>query len=69
LNAYELLPFIEAYAMRADWSTAQKLTTQAYKSLPKSFDGLCQVWQRVGQYKPDGYDAAYQQVSTQLGCR
>lgn len=69
LNAYELLPFIEAYAMRSDWATAQKLTAQAYKALPKSLDGLCLVWQRVGQSAPNGYDAAFQQVNGQLGCR
>jgi len=69
LSAYELMPFIEAYAMRAEWSAAQKLTTQAYKSLPKSLDGLCLVWQRVGQPAPEGYEAAFQQVNGQLGCR
>jgi hypothetical protein len=69
LNAYELFPFVEAYAMRAEWATAQKLTAQAYKSLPKSLDGLCLVWQRVGQSAPDGYDAAFQQVNVQLDCR
>jgi hypothetical protein len=69
LNAYELFPFIEAYAMRADWPAAQKLTAQAYKSLPKSLDGLCQVWQRVGQSAPNGYEAAFQQVNAQFGCR
>jgi len=69
LNAYELMPFIEAYAMRADWPAAQKLTAQAYKSLPKSLDGLCQIWQRVGQSAPNGYEAAFQQVNAQFGCR
>jgi len=69
LNAYELLPFIEAYAMRADWPAAQKLTAQAYKSLPKSLDGLCLVWKRVGQSAPEGYEAAFGQVNEQLDCR
>jgi hypothetical protein len=70
-NAYELFPFIEAYAMRAEWGPAQKLTSQAYKALPKSSDGLCLIWKRVGNSpsKLAGYGAVFPQVSTQLGCR
>ncbi|HEY3313089.1 MAG TPA: hypothetical protein VGK00_15725, partial [Anaerolineales bacterium] len=69
LNAYELLPFVEAYAMRADWPIAQKLSLQAYKSLPKTQAGLCLVWKRVGQDNPEGYEAAFEQVNSQLACR
>jgi hypothetical protein len=74
LDAYELFPFIEAYAMRADWGPAQKLSSQAYKSLPKSLDGLCLIWKRIGNpasgsSSPSGYAAAFQQVNAQLNCR
>ena len=72
-NAYELFPFIEAYAMRAEWGPAQKLTAQAYKALPKSSDGLCLIWKRVGDPSgksaaPGGYSVAFQQVAAQLDC-
>jgi hypothetical protein len=74
LNAYELFPFIEALAMRAEWGSAQKLSAQAYKSLPKSLDGLCLIWRRVGaelskSTAPDGFEAAFDQVNAQLSCR
>ena len=68
MNAYELFPFIEAYAMRADWSNAKKLSAQALKSLSKTQQGLCLIWQRVGTAAPAGYDAAFQQVNQQLLC-
>ena len=67
-SAYELFPFIEAYGMRADWGSAQKLTSQAYKLLPKSADGLCLIWRRIGLSAPAGYPAAFQQANTQLNC-
>ena len=74
LDAYELFPFIEANLMRSDWGTAQKLSMQAYKSLPKSLDGVCLIWKRVGQQAVSSsvreeYQGALQQVNTQLGCR
>ena len=68
MNAYELFPFIEAYAMRTDWANAQKLSLQALKSLSKTQDGLCLIWQRVGDAPPAGYAAAFQQVNQQLLC-
>lgn len=69
LDAYELFPFIEAYAMRADWEPALKLTSQAYKALPKSLDGLCLIWRRAGQAPAAGYQAAFEIVNAQLACR
>ena len=69
MNAYELFPFIEAYAMRSEWPAAQKLSLQSLKALSKTQDGLCLIWQRVGKASPSGYAAAFQQVNQQLLCR
>ena len=73
-SAYELFPFIEAHVMRAEWSQAQKLSIQAFKTLPKSLDGLCLIWKRAGDlsqnlHVPVGYESAFQQVNVQLSCR
>jgi len=69
LNAYELFPFIEAYAMRAEWATAQKLSFQSFKALPKSLDGICRIWRRVGKIGVSGFKPAFQQLNGQLYCR
>ena len=68
MNAYELFPFIEAYAMRADWPNAQKLSAQALKSLSRTQEGLCLIWRRVGARPPAGYAGAFEQINQQMLC-
>lgn len=69
LDAYELFPFIEAYAMRADWKTAEELSLEAFRTLPKTQAGVCLIWKRVGHSAPAGYEAAYSQLEAQLSCQ
>lgn len=69
LNAYELFPFIEAYAMRGQWQSAQDLSLKTVKSLPKTLDGVCMIWDRVGQQMPQGFEDAFGQINLNLRCR
>ncbi len=46
-DAFEWLPFIEAYARRGRFEEAERLTRLALDSEPRLRKGLCQVWGRV----------------------
>lgn len=46
-NAFEWLPFIEAYAINGDLEKAQSLSQQAFNAENKPAAGLCQLWERM----------------------
>ena len=44
---YELLPFIEAYALQQDWGQAVNLTLEAYPISETARPMLCQLWDEI----------------------
>ena len=51
-DAYEWLPFIEAYALTGDLQKAEMLSRKAFNAEVKPGTGICQIWQRA-QAKSD----------------
>ncbi|MCL4529086.1 MAG: hypothetical protein M1282_06710 [Chloroflexi bacterium] len=52
-DAFEWLPFIEAYARTGDLKSAQQITRQAWDAEPKIHRGLCVLWKRLQAEGPD----------------
>ncbi|MEW5940919.1 MAG: hypothetical protein AB1750_14715, partial [Chloroflexota bacterium] len=46
-DAFEWLPFIEAYARTDRWDEAERLSRLALEAEPRVRKGVCQVWGRV----------------------
>jgi hypothetical protein len=69
-NAFELLPFIEAYARLGNWEQAYELTIQAYDAWENMHLGLCDIWESVltdGSLSEQG-QATYEKVRETLPC-
>jgi hypothetical protein len=54
VNATELLPYIEAYAMTSDWGNAQKLSIEGQRLTWRMERILCDIWTRIDGQTPDG---------------
>jgi hypothetical protein len=69
-NPYEWLPFIEGYAMSADWADAQNLTITNSKIDKKYNPMLCDLWNRIETSAPasSDKDLAIKNMSTKLKC-
>ncbi len=63
-DAFEWLPFIEAYARTGDLKSAEQITRQAWNDEPKVHRGLCLLWKRV---LADGTHAAQNRASDLIG--
>ena len=66
----EYIVFIEAFANRKDWSTAEELTIAANKYGNNIRPALCDVWKELNVILPDSpeKDDKYQKVSEKLSC-
>ena len=51
-DAFEWLPFIEAYAITGDLDKAQSLSQQAFEAENRPAAGLCLLWERVQDRGP-----------------
>ncbi|MBI1792951.1 MAG: hypothetical protein HYR70_02000 [Chloroflexi bacterium] len=67
-DAFENLPFIEAYARTGDLKSAQQITDQAWKDEPKIHRGLCALWKRVQADGPDEARSFSSGLLNALGC-
>ena len=69
-NAFELLPFVEAYARLGNWDRAYDLTIQAFNAWENMHLGLCDIW---GSVKADGGldeqgQSTYEKAQETLSC-
>ena len=62
-DAFEWLPFIEAYARTGDLKSAEQITRQAWDEEPRVHRGLCVLWKRV---QADGADEAIRDFASSL---
>lgn len=67
-NAYEYLPFIEAYARTDDWETARTLTAEAYALQYTARPVLCRLWTDLMPLAPPDQQAAIEALQTDLNC-
>jgi hypothetical protein len=67
-NAFEQLPFIEAYAMTAEFKSAGEITRQAWTDEPKSHKALCALWKRLQANGPDETRRFASSFLVELGC-
>lgn len=65
---YEMLPFIEAYAMQQNWEQAARLTLEAYKKSKKAQSMLCATWDQYLNVDDTNALAYKLEVNTDLGC-
>lgn len=68
--AYELIPFIEAFAYTGDWDQAAKISMDAYEMGYHKNLMLCASWQDMGEiYRGnEAFDLAYGGVAQVLNC-
>ncbi len=67
-DAFEWLPFIEAYARTGDVDLSGEITRQAWKEEPKVHRGLCALWKRVQADGPSEAQDFATDLMTELGC-
>jgi hypothetical protein len=65
---YEMLPFIEAYAMQQNWEQAARLTLEAFKESKKAKSMLCATWDQYLNVDDTNALASKLEVNTALGC-
>jgi hypothetical protein len=70
VNAPELLPYIEGYALTGDWQRAMELTHESYTLTFRMERALCDIWGRIAATVPqsDGKSAAVREMSDQFQC-
>jgi hypothetical protein len=70
IDGYELLPFIEGYALTGDFAKASKLSKLALHAEIKPGTGVCQVWERVQAQGPEGSEAKLvaEEMLNELSC-
>jgi hypothetical protein len=69
-NGYEYIPFIEAYATKNDWDTAQKLSEIGVSESQEDTPMICATWEYFKeQYAGEpGFDSAYDSIIEQMEC-
>ncbi len=64
-DAFEWLPFIEAYANTNRLAKAENLSSKAIREEPRLRKGLCQLWERVAQ---NSHSANIRRIKDELNC-
>ncbi len=69
-DGYELLPFIEAYALTENFERSRELSLIAIKSDIKPIIGVCQAWERTQAQSSDGSESELfsKKMLVELGC-
>ncbi len=69
VDAFEWLPFIEAYAYTGDVAYAVELSEVAIEKEPRLRKGLCELWKRVEAREGNKKDAAFiTSIYDKVGC-